>query len=95
MLTMIKIILVILFTIYLIYGCLLYFGQKKIIFYPVQKNEFEIQTIQKKYKEFLYKNVKLKNYYITFWETKNSSDIIILYFGGNAENTNYSILSLI
>lgn len=86
----------ILFILYFAYGCLLFFWQEKIIFYPVEYNFKEIQTIQElktfKYMSFS-KNSKIQ---ITYWENylKKPHFKIIFYFGGNAENTNYTALEI-
>jgi pimeloyl-ACP methyl ester carboxylesterase len=95
MLSFFKFIILFIFFIYVFYGCFLYFIQDNIIFYPVFYNEEEIQSIKKNAKTFDFKKITINNHIITYWENTSDYDTLIFYFGGNAENTNYTVLELI
>ncbi len=93
----IKSLLIVAFVAYFLYGCLIFFSQEKIIFYPVEYNRDEIQNIEKQLKSFEFKFYnKEEKFQITYWESspKSKNFKIIFYFGGNAENTNYTALEI-
>lgn len=94
---MIQFFIIIILSIYVFYGLVLYFGQEKLIFYPVEYNQNEIKKIEKEIQHFQFKTyTKNKEIRITYWESEPKSDIfkMILYFGGNAENTNYTAIEI-
>lgn len=96
-LNLFKFIIVVSLSIYFFYGCFLYFAQDKIIFYPTEHDPEEIEYIKKQLKNFDYKIYKKnKEIIITYWESdpKKEKFKIILYFGGNAENTNYTAIEI-
>jgi len=94
MITFFKLIFLFIFFIYIFYGCTLYFFQENIIFYPVPYNKEEIAYIEKIDPCFRFKKINIDKEILTYWEHKTTSDIVILYFGGNAENTVYTIMEL-
>ncbi len=95
MLIYLKYLIIFIIIIYIVYGSFLYFIQDKIIFYPVEYNSEEIKIIENTYKNFKFHSIHINTLKITYWEniiqTKNT---ILFYFGGNAENTNYTIMEL-
>lgn len=94
MINIFKFIILFIIFIYLFYGCMLYIAQDKIIFYPVSYNHDEVEYINK-LSLFKYKKINKDNQILTYWERKTTSPIHIFYFGGNAENTSYTVLELI
>ncbi|GIX41452.1 MAG: alpha/beta hydrolase [Leptospiraceae bacterium] len=95
MISFFKFILLLILFVYIIYGCFLYYIQENIIFYPVPYNEEEIKYIKNQTKQFDFKKTQIDDKIITYWENKIESNQIIFYFGGNAENTNYTVLELL
>lgn len=94
MINSIKYIILLIIFIYLFYGCVLYYAQDRIIFYPVSYNQSEIEYINK-LSLFKFKKIEQGNKTLSYWERRTLSPIHIFYFGGNAENTNYTVLELI
>lgn len=96
-LNILKFIVIVLVSFYFFYGCFLYFAQDKIIFYPTEYNPKEIENIKKQLKNFDYKIYKKnQEITITYWESqpKKEKFKIVFYFGGNAENTNYTAIEI-
>ncbi|MCS7204233.1 MAG: alpha/beta hydrolase [Leptospiraceae bacterium] len=90
----IKFLILFLLFFYLSYNCFLYFIQDKILFYPVPYNEREIRTIEKTY-PFTFKTFYINEKKITYWESNNhNTRHVVFYFGGNAENTNYTLMEI-